>query len=178
MARGAGSYMVSAMMYFATGSPDARLDDAALRRGLFEALGRLGERRRVIAVPPDATRAHSGAGLLTAMARQYYGAALTDVLPAIGTHAPMRDEEIARLFPGVPTGLFRTHDWRHGTVALGEVPASFVRQVTGGAVDFAWPAEVAERLVNGGHDLILSVGRRSEERRVGKECRSRWSPYH
>src|SRR5256884_4823539 len=22
------------------------------------------------------------------------------------------------------------------------------------------------------------VGRRSEERRVGKECRSRWSPYH
>src|SRR5260221_14788500 len=23
-----------------------------------------------------------------------------------------------------------------------------------------------------------SVGRRSEERRVGKECRSRWSPYH
>ena len=23
-----------------------------------------------------------------------------------------------------------------------------------------------------------SVGARSEERRVGKECRSRWSPYH
>src|SRR2546422_4043455 len=22
------------------------------------------------------------------------------------------------------------------------------------------------------------IGRRSEERRVGKECRSRWSPYH
>src|SRR2546427_180361 len=24
----------------------------------------------------------------------------------------------------------------------------------------------------------LNVGGRSEERRVGKECRSRWSPYH
>src|SRR3712207_9303133 len=24
----------------------------------------------------------------------------------------------------------------------------------------------------------LKVGDRSEERRVGKECRSRWSPYH
>src|SRR5258708_20542157 len=24
----------------------------------------------------------------------------------------------------------------------------------------------------------LAVGGRSEERRVGKECRSRWSPYH
>src|SRR2546426_8658723 len=26
--------------------------------------------------------------------------------------------------------------------------------------------------------LFLSSGLRSEERRVGKECRSRWSPYH
>ena len=25
---------------------------------------------------------------------------------------------------------------------------------------------------------VLEVGDRSEERRVGKECRSRWSPYH
>ena len=24
----------------------------------------------------------------------------------------------------------------------------------------------------------LCTGNRSEERRVGKECRSRWSPYH
>src|SRR5438876_8577496 len=28
-----------------------------------------------------------------------------------------------------------------------------------------------------GHDLDPVTGR-SEERRVGKECRSRWSPYH
>ena len=27
-------------------------------------------------------------------------------------------------------------------------------------------------------DLTESAGERSEERRVGKECRSRWSPYH
>ena len=31
----------------------------------------------------------------------------------------------------------------------------------------------------GASDLpVLVVGRGSEERRVGKECRSRWSPYH
>src|SRR6476646_223867 len=29
-----------------------------------------------------------------------------------------------------------------------------------------------------GHDLRKTPYRRSEERRVGKECRSRWSPYH
>ena len=27
-------------------------------------------------------------------------------------------------------------------------------------------------------DDVVVIGRRSEERRVGKECRSRWSPYH
>ena len=30
----------------------------------------------------------------------------------------------------------------------------------------------------GGRSLYLAVVLRSEERRVGKECRSRWSPYH
>jgi len=26
--------------------------------------------------------------------------------------------------------------------------------------------------------VLIATGKRSEERRVGKECRSRWSPYH
>src|SRR3712207_9096940 len=29
-----------------------------------------------------------------------------------------------------------------------------------------------------GQDVVVAGARRSEERRVGKECRSRWSPYH
>ena len=28
------------------------------------------------------------------------------------------------------------------------------------------------------HDQVVAFAKRSEERRVGKECRSRWSPYH
>ena len=28
------------------------------------------------------------------------------------------------------------------------------------------------------HHKVTAVDIRSEERRVGKECRSRWSPYH
>ena len=30
----------------------------------------------------------------------------------------------------------------------------------------------------GAANTLGAVGERSEERRVGKECRSRWSPYH
>ena len=36
--------------------------------------------------------------------------------------------------------------------------------------------EIAKRLTTG--RLISLDQDRSEERRVGKECRSRWSPYH
>ena len=40
-------------------------------------------------------------------------------------------------------------------------------------------ANVAVSLANYGMDAeFLTVLPRSEERRVGKECRSRWSPYH
>ena len=27
-------------------------------------------------------------------------------------------------------------------------------------------------------NFVINFSKRSEERRVGKECRSRWSPYH
>ena len=37
-----------------------------------------------------------------------------------------------------------------------------------------WIGESGNALVYGGS----KSGLRSEERRVGKECRSRWSPYH
>ena len=38
-------------------------------------------------------------------------------------------------------------------------------------------AVLAEKL-NGMPPMASHCGIRSEERRVGKECRSRWSPYH
>ena len=38
--------------------------------------------------------------------------------------------------------------------------------------------EATEQIILAGADIVkLGIGR-SEERRVGKECRSRWSPYH
>ena len=42
-------------------------------------------------------------------------------------------------------------------------------------VHSAQPIQQAKKLCP--HAIFLR-GRRSEERRVGKECRSRWSPYH
>ena len=44
-------------------------------------------------------------------------------------------------------------------------------------------AEARMKEINEAYDMIMSQrsnkgSARSEERRVGKECRSRWSPYH
>ena len=39
------------------------------------------------------------------------------------------------------------------------------------------PGAVIGERCNLGQNVVVMPGR-SEERRVGKECRSRWSPYH
>ncbi len=146
------------MIYYEKGSPGTNLSHADLQQGLREALDKLGERRKVLAIPPDYTRLPSRAGELTEMAWEYYGDHLTDVLPALGTHTPMTGEQISHMFGRLPASLIREHDWRNDVLTLGEVPASYVREVTDGDVDFPWPAQVNRLLVEGGFDLILSIG--------------------
>ncbi|MBI3945636.1 MAG: DUF2088 domain-containing protein [Armatimonadetes bacterium] len=146
------------MLLYSQGSPTTSLTPEDLMAGLFEALDRLGERKRVLALPPDFTRFHSRAGPLTEMAWAYYGERLTDVLPAIGTHYPMTAEEIGTMFGAMPPSLFRVHDWRSGLATLGEVPPEFVRDVSEGRVDYPIPIQVDQLLEKGGYDLILSIG--------------------
>ncbi|MGA9452591.1 MAG: D-mannonate epimerase, partial [Verrucomicrobiia bacterium] len=146
------------MLYFERGSPKAKLSVDDLRDGLYKSLARLGKPQRVLVVPPDFTRFHSQAGVLTKLIYDYYDTRLTDVLPALGTHTPMTPEQIAEMYAGVPPELFRVHNWRTGVATAGEVPADFVKEATDGAVDFPWQAQLANLIWTGKHDLILSVG--------------------
>ena len=140
------------------GSETAVLSSEDVREALFGVLASLGERRKVLAIPPDFSRYHSGAGELTEFAWQYFGQRLAGVLPAIGTHRPMTGGEIHTMFGATPPALFRTHDWRTDLATLGEVPAEFIREQSEGKLDFSWPAQVNKWLVEGGFDLILSLG--------------------
>lgn len=146
------------MIFYARGSKLATISDDQLREGLFEALGALGPRQRVLAVPPDFTRFHSRAGRITELAWEHYGAALTDVLPATGTHFEVTDAEKREMFGRVPRELFRVHLWKQDLETLGRVPADFIREVSEGALSFDWPAQVDRLIARGGHDLILSIG--------------------
>ena len=53
-----------------------------------------------------------------------------------------------------------------------EVAVLTCSALTGAGVPALWAA------IADAHDRLGPEGLRSEERRVGKECRSRWSPYH
>ena len=146
------------MLYYHRGSETDAFDAQALKTALGSALDRLEPRRKVVVVPPDITRMHSFAGDLTRFAWEYYQERLTDILPAIGTHTAMKEKQIGEMFGDIPQSLFRVHEWREGVRTLGTVPAEFVRQVSDDAVDYDWPAQIDPLLVDGGHDLILSIG--------------------
>lgn len=146
------------MIYLKKGSANEVIDAEGLKQGLIEALKKIGDRKRVLALPPDFTRFHSKAGELTQYAYQYLGDKLKTVMPALGTHTAMTPEQIKEMFGEVPSSLFKVHDWRHDVVTLGVVPGEFVKEVSEGKVDYEWPAQVNKLLVEGNFDLILSIG--------------------
>ncbi|MBS3775033.1 MAG: DUF2088 domain-containing protein [Bacteroidales bacterium] len=146
------------MIYYAKGSEKASLSSKDIQKGLYAAFEQLGARKKIMAIPPDYTRFHSKAGLITQFTYQYFGDRLTDILPALGTHAPMTEEQIHKMYGDLPRDLFRVHDWRNDIVTLGEVPAEFVKEVSENKVAYPWPAQVNKRLTEGNHDLLLSIG--------------------
>ena len=146
------------MIYYANGSETTELSHEEIKSALEESFGKLGRRNKVLAIPPDYTRFHSQAGMVTRLAWDYYGDRLTDVLPALGTHFPMTEREVDKMFGGIPLSLFREHRWRTDVLTLGEVPAEYLKEVSENRVDYPWPAQVNRLLVEGGHDLILSIG--------------------
>ena len=146
------------MIYYQRGSENEVINSGELKEAVFTTLEKLDKKNKVLAIPPDFTRVHSRAGELTRYIWEYYREKLTDILPALGTHAPMTTEEINTMFGNIPCNLFRVHDWRNDIVTLGTVPESFIREVSENKVKYPWKAQVNKLLVEGSFDLILSIG--------------------
>jgi len=146
------------MIYYQSGSETTVINANDLEFGINAALVKLGSRKKVLVIPPDYTRFHSRAGEITGLVYKYYRENLKDILPALGTHASMTDQQLDEMFKGVPKELFRVHDWRKDVVTVGTVPGEYISEITGGALDYSWPAQLNRLVFNGGHDLILSIG--------------------
>lgn len=146
------------MLYFARGSKTDVITPQEVRQILKDVFDGMGPRRRVLALPPDYTRLNSYAGPITEMCYDYFGTALTDIMPALGTHVPMTDSQISDMFGHTPKELFRVHDWRNDVVTVGEVPSDYIKKVSEGKLEYSWKAQVNRLLLDASFDLILSIG--------------------
>src|SRR5262252_8045268 len=145
-------------LFYEIGSEQADLSPVEMKQSLFQALRAIGQRARVLAIPPDLTRFHSRAGDLTRNAWEFYKERLAAILPAVGTHASMTPFQVNKMFGGIPFKLFHAHNWREDTVTLGEVPSDYVHSQSEGKLDYTWPVQINRMLAEGDFDLILSIG--------------------
>ena len=147
------------MELFYRANTEAGLDRAQIRAALVESLAGRAPKKALL-LPPDYTRYHSNAGYIT---NTYYHLLTdmgceVDVLPALGTHVPVTEAEAADMFGDIPFEKFIPHNWRTDVVHLGEVPASFLTEITEGLWNDPVSVEINRRVMDPSYDLILSVG--------------------
>ncbi len=146
------------MLYYSEGSTQTALSDEDIKNAIEEVFSRVGKKERLLIIPPDHTRLHSYAGKITQIIYRNYSDKVKDILPALGTHSPMNEDELKMMFGAIPLDLFRIHDWRNDLETLGIVPETFINEVSEGKLNYNWPAQVNKLLKNGNHDLIVSIG--------------------
>lgn len=138
-------------------------DVGLTREELREALIRSLEGRtlkKVLLIPPDFTRLHSNAGLITNI---YYHTLRergceVDILPALGTHLPVTQEEAAVMFGDIPYEKFLVHNWRTDVTQLGQIPSEFLQEATEGIWNEPISVEVNRKVMDPSYDLIISIG--------------------
>lgn len=115
---------------------------------------------KLLILPPDHTRLYSRAGEITAwLWQKLVGRVKVDLMPALGTHAPMTREQCYLMFgPLVPYEIILPHLWREDLSRLGELSAEEIEDLSGGRFGQPIPAEVNKRVVEGDYDLVLSIG--------------------
>ena len=139
--------------------PRAEIEQACVRL-LDEARARIAKDfRRVLLLPPDLTRAHSGAGWITETLYNLLPRSCdVQVIPTLGQHVPHTEAENKWMFGSIPNERIHAHDWRNGVVPVGKIPAERVRETTGGKADWEIPIALNKSLMSEPWDLIINIG--------------------
>src|ERR1700749_742822 len=114
--------------------------------------------KRVLLLPPDLTRAHSGAGKITEMLYEELAGREVAVIPTLGQHRPHTEEENRWMFGAIPHGKIYAHDWREGVTRVGTIPRAMVAETTGGVADWDIPLDLNTKLMTEEWDLVINVG--------------------
>ena len=129
-------------IYFSRGGKDLALGMQDFLEAIATTLSQFPSVQKVLAVPPDHTRMDSQAGPIMHAVLKLLGDKLTDVMPALGTHIAMNEEELTKMDGDFPRDLIRVHRFRTDVDTLGYVESDFVSEVTEGHYDRPWPAQV------------------------------------
>ena len=148
-------------LYVQKGGATTAISDSELRDLVIRTIEKSGKQvKRLLLLPPDHTRLNSRAGRITEIIWELYGDKChIDIMPALGTHAPMGDRELELMFgKKIPKSLFKVHDWRNDVKELGTAPSEFIKELSGGKLDYEVRSGVNKLLFEGNYDLILSIG--------------------
>src|SRR3954467_11060933 len=109
--------------------PRKRLDELC-QKLLDESRSRLRvDFKRVLLLPPDLTRAHSGAGWITETLYKLLPASCdTHVIPTLGQHIRHTEAENKWMFGSIPHERIHAHDWRGGVTRIGTIPGERVAE--------------------------------------------------
>ena len=132
-----------------------------------EQVGEIELSEAVFGITPNESVVHDAVKNHLANKRQGTQSALTRAEVSGGGRKPWRQKGTGR----ARQGSTRAPQWTHGGIVFAPKPRSYSytlnKKVKRLALKSALSAKAQETAIV-----------RSEERRVGKECRSRWSPYH
>ena len=142
------------------GQDEQGISDEAIEQALHHALKPIMETLcHVLLVPPDYTRLHSNAGLITRLLYQMLSPfCQVDILPALGTHQAVSPFQWQAMFGDIPYKRMIVHRWREDVVPIGQVPGSFVAEVSDGLATAAVGIEINKQLLDLKYDLVLSIG--------------------
>lgn len=115
--------------------------------------------RRVLLLPPDVTRMHSGTGRMTELLYTWLCAeADVHVIPTLGQHVPHTETENRRMFGQIPHERIHAHDWKSGCVDIGQIDADVVAASTSGAADWPIPVALNTMLMEQSWDWVIHLG--------------------
>ena len=131
-----------------------------LRQTIAEARKRIcAKPKRVLLLPPDITRMHSGSGWITEyLYNQLKEEAEVHVIPTLGQHEPHSPEQNRIMLGSIPNERIHAHNWRGGVVKVGEISGDYVKQVSAGVADWPIPIWLNAMLMREKWDLVINVG--------------------
>ena len=127
------------MRILADGSPTRTISEDQLNAHLDAFIERYPDVQRLLLLPPDITRLNSRAGEITAyLYEKLKDRCYVRIMPALGTHIPMTEEEILRMFgSSVPFEVFLPHRWRDDLVVMGQLSGEYISEITDGKLEFS-----------------------------------------